>query len=83
MKCTQCGARSRIIDSRPTKLGTRRRHECHKGHRKTTYEVDASMLYRMAKDVLMEPGFFMQSERELQHTVMAFVERPLKLVKTG
>lgn len=88
MKCHQCRLRTRIIDSRPTKLGTRRRHECPNRHRQTTFEVDARFLFRLAQDVLREPGFFSQNEKDLAVATHKFVERheppcKLKLVKAG
>lgn len=85
MKCPKCGSRTRIIDSRPSALGTRRRHECSNHHRTTTFEVQAALLYRLASDVLREPGFFSREERGLEETVNKFVDRhqPLKLIKTG
>lgn len=40
MKCPRCGAASDVLESRPTpEMATRRRRECHNGHRFRTVEV--------------------------------------------
>lgn len=38
MKCPECGAWTRVLDTRETPDGTRRRHECANLHRFTTVE---------------------------------------------
>lgn len=40
MKCPLCGAASDVLDTRPGRVDTtRRRRECHNGHRFVTVEV--------------------------------------------
>jgi hypothetical protein len=39
MNCPQCRLRSKVIETRPSAFGLRRRRECLKGHRFTTFEM--------------------------------------------
>ena len=45
MECPKCQSETRVIDSRSTPKGTRRRRKCDKcGHKNTTYEVSLVMV---------------------------------------
>ncbi len=39
MRCPHCRLNSKVVETRPAATGTRRRRECLRGHRFTTYEL--------------------------------------------
>lgn len=84
--CKYCRSKTRVLDTRPTSIGTRRRLECAGGHRITTFEVTDSLLFRLATDVMMEPGFFSRDEKKMEKAFEDFIDyrqkrAHLKLVK--
>lgn len=63
MNCPTCGDESHVIDSRPAKQRSiRRRRQCGRGHRFTTYErmepaekpIDMKWLFKRVKQAIAE-----------------------------
>lgn len=63
-KCPECGSmKSAVIDSRPSRGRTRRRRECDKGHRITTYEsVDREEMVAVLADIISRKDGIIQEQ---------------------
>ena len=56
-RCPDCGENGKVVDSRNTSTGVRRRRECDNGDRWTTYEVDDSVVaYLRTRETLETMG---------------------------
>lgn len=75
MKCPKCRKSARVIDTRKIQLGIRRRRECNLRHRFTTYEIDSSMVSRLADAAIRLEGVFRRSEWDVEGLFQAIVDR--------